>query len=229
MISDLEHSFQPRRLFTVSVLLTFALLSSSAESNRPTHEQCSLQSCRSFHELLNHRDKEILDSLSDDAAFVCFIPKEDKFLVAHYSQPTTDDWQPKEHKPGESHAGALTAGGSASVTTYRNGAFEDSENVGFGQNWRASGTRDGNGIAFDVSPVFEGQSQDKAKIRIDEAEFDASDEFDNEVNSITSRRIAIRFSTARFSEDYHWDEHGVEKAQSNSGHCEVYGRGKRVR
>jgi hypothetical protein len=225
----LEHSFQPRHLL-VPVLLTFALLYSSAESKRTSNGQCSLESCRSFHELLNHRDKDILDSLSDDAAFVCFIPKEDKFLVAHFSKPTTGDWQQREHPPGEGKAGALTAGGSASITTYRNGEFEDLQNVEFGQNWRASGATDAHGLTFDVSPVFAGQSQDKkAKIRIDDAEFDSSDEFDNEVNSITSHRIAIRFSTARFTVDYRWDEHGVEKTQNKSGHCEIYSQGKRVR
>lgn len=226
----MERSFQTRRLLTVPLLLTFALLSSSAENNRPANEKCSLQSCRSFHELLNNRDEDILDALSDDAAFVCFIPKEDKFLLAHYSKPTGEDWQSKELNRAQGETGALTAAGSASVTIYRNGEFEESQEVESGQNWRASGTRDANGIAFDVSPIFEGESRDKkAKIRIDDAEFDLSDEFDNDVSSVTRHHVAIRFSTGRFTEDYSWDERGVAKAQNNSGHCETYAHGKRMR
>jgi hypothetical protein len=56
-------------------------------------DQCTLQSCRSFHELLDNKDPEIIEllknpnSFRDDKTYVCLRSDEDGFFIAKYDFP----------------------------------------------------------------------------------------------------------------------------------------------
>jgi hypothetical protein len=63
-------------------LIMVAMLFVAAES-AVAQAPCTLQSCRSFHELLSRKDADIMNAIKtdDQQVFVCFRSKDDSFFI----------------------------------------------------------------------------------------------------------------------------------------------------
>lgn len=78
------------------VSFVFLMLVSVAAIGQHKQQQnaCTLQSCRSFHELLNSKDQDILDELNykNQEVYVCFRSDADSFFIARIQRPSNYDW-----------------------------------------------------------------------------------------------------------------------------------------
>ena len=73
----------------------------------------SMVSCKSFKQLVDARDKDLMDSLTGDKeskqkhfAYVCLRPKDDEFEIVDFNEPPPGDFRPYMPPDGAASAGA---------------------------------------------------------------------------------------------------------------------------
>ena len=224
--------------------LLFVSLLAFGQQKATPQTPCGLQSCRSFHELLNRKDADILEKIGkDNEAFVCFREDEDSFFIAEYSQLKWSSWIPdSDNWPKDSTSGPYYAYGSAAVTNYRSGQDDDWYGAGPLSKWKAFGhtgkftvkdgapfLADAPGAMFVANCTFpEGE---QCSLFIDQTSFKLYRNFKNKKEGTTDYALEIRLSTGRYSETYSWDKSkdADEGETKHSGRCEVYSDGKKVR
>lgn len=166
------------------------------------------KACGSFKQLLEAKDKDLLDSLSSPTSYVCFRPKEDAFLIFHVNAPR-GLWEHQENRV-ETQTSLQVLG------EFRNGVFYHDTTV-FGH-WSR--------LSFDkeiMEPMFTTTSNmddnEKATVNIDAAEISIEYPFKNQNGGTTQYSLIIRRSTGRFIETY-----SVENTPSttNTGTCLIY-------
>src|SRR5579864_8209847 len=126
-----------KRLWIVVFFVVLGTLSAVAQQQNA----CTLKSCRSFYELLNNKDEEILSELGhqNEEAYVCFRSDSDSFFIARMQKPKDYDWVVEKQtaeeasanpfgpsqppKPGE--AAWYTAYGNVSMAFFKNGQTDE--------------------------------------------------------------------------------------------------------
>ncbi len=146
--------------------------------------------CKSYNELIASNDSDIISSLKVSGdAFVCFIPDDDEFFVATFTQPAETDYVPTTARPSR-----LEAPGFFSYSKFKNGV-QDSDNTLFG-NW----VKFKNLAVPQTFSAKDEADQTHANISDSEVAYDAS--FQNLNNTKTTYALQIRRSTLRFNETY---------------------------
>lgn len=195
-----------------------------ALSNAQSRRSCATQSCQSFHDLLSNKDRGILDRLHR-TAYVCFLPTEDKFFIAEYLEPNiSQEWEDKATPGSSGAAGVFEQPGSASVSAYKNGVFDELK-LSPGK-WIVTGHRDQKGEVVprgEATYVSQCLGSEFCRVSITGGEFTLSDSFNDKAGGITEHNISVRLSTARFVDTY--DPSDGPK-QVNRGTCEIYVAGK---
>src|SRR5580704_2617810 len=165
-------------------LLLLAVLQATvgqpAPAANPLLADCSgernTQSCRSFNQLMESKDKHLLLSLSQDA-YACFRPGDDVFFVVSFTQP-----------PGNPD--------QAPVVTYqmfKGGVSDDFRTVE--GSWAK---------APEGSSVFHQNKSSEASASITGAEVQFGYSFKNAQGNDVGYSVQVRRSTLRFSEAYKW-------------------------
>lgn len=205
---------------------------------------CTLPSCRSFHELLNTKDADILEKIGKgNEAFVCFRADQDSFFIAEYSRITWSSWiRDSEGWPNDATSGPFYAYGSASMTNYRRGQDDDWYAAGPLGKWKAWGhmgkyaPKNGAPLITDgPPPMFSEKCSfpdgEKCSFFIDNTGFKFFRNFTNKNEGTTDYSLEIRLSTGRYTETYSWSKAKDLDAgeDTNTGRCEVYSEGKKVR
>src|ERR1039458_5728551 len=141
--------------------------------------------CKSYNEMVEKNDKDILAILKGSSTFVCFRQGEDTFVVLSYRQPLPTLF----HQGAASHV--LETFGIVLYRTYTDGV------VGFmlpiSGRWTKAFTTD--------SPVFTSR-KDEIQASVLDAEVSFSYPFKNRSGTTTRYDITIRRSTLRFVETY---------------------------
>lgn len=229
-----------KKLMVLAVLFTSVV--AFGQKTPTTENSCNLQSCRSFHELLNNKDADMLEKISsDNNAFVCFRSSEDVFFIAEYSKVTSFHWIPDmSNWQKDSTSGPYYAYGSASVTTYKSGQ----EDAWYGANgkWKAYGhlaaytPKNGSPLVSEGIPPIFGEKcaqteGEECSFFIDNAAFKLFRNFDNKNGGKTDYKLEVRLSTGRYSETFSWNKSKDLDAgeDTDTGRCELYNNGKRSR
>jgi len=168
-------------------------------------EPAALKGCRTFKQLLEAHDRDILDSVSSPIAYVCFRSGEDAFLIFRSEPPSEYGWK-KLEDGGETQE--FTS--AAMLTEYRDGVFYRVED-GRGY-WRR----------YLPEPVFHSEAKGGLfkglKVTIDDTEISIEYPFRNDTTETTNYSLIIRRSTGRFIETYA----GKGIPITHSGTCLIY-------
>jgi hypothetical protein len=147
--------------------------------------------CDSFNDMVRSNDTQIMSALKKSTtAFVCFIPDEDEFFIANYTQPKDAAFS-KTSTPD-----LLQAFGFFLYSRYKQGVASDSGFV-FGK-WTKS--QDDS-----IPPTFtsdDTKSQPQSRASVDETEIEYNNSFKNLNGTTTTYAFQIRRSTLRFNETY---------------------------
>ena len=208
--------------FTLALLMLFSVAHAqqkkAATPRPPTKAQtptvnCSeaqtSKACKSFKQLLDASDKDVLELLSLPTSYVCFRPTEDAFLLFHLEEPTQYMWQTLE-----GDAKGQTQYASPVLAEFRDGVVYDTRAV-IGAWYRHSPT--------DKEPLFKIRSDspfnDGSTLTIDTAELSVQYPFKNQDGGTTQYSLVIRRSTGRFIETF-----AVENAPTttHAGTCLIY-------
>lgn len=167
-----------------------------------------LDSCKSFAELVQNKDKDLLNTLKPgENTFVCFRPEEDAFFII--------DWEILSAFRKTS-AVEHRAAGMTQYDLYRNGALADS------RAWIGYWTR---------SPL---ESDDNARISVknakngnfyaDASEVNVSFSFENRIGTTTKYSVSVRRSTGRYTETISAPDKkgGKEQPFDRTGRCLRY-------
>jgi hypothetical protein len=190
------------------------------------HDFCSdfsaaTLSCKSFKELVDHGDKEILDILRQQcragggrrgATYVCFKEGADKFLVVSFNMP--EEWE-------KTTLGHLTGESMLCSDEYENGSPGDQRFSSL--DWlrldKYHDPSDAN------TPVTGKLFDDKLHVTPGEtaatvglSAISVRYSFTNKSGSLTDYKLLIRRSTRRFVETYDADN----KTYTETGHCAVF-------
>jgi hypothetical protein len=149
-----------------------------------------LDSCKSFTELLQNKDKDLLEAFKPDQnAFVCFRSEEDAFFVIGWQ--IASDFRKAPNKPGESSA-ELVAASMASYTLYRNGVLSDWHAwFDYWKKWP---------FQSDADAHISAKNQKQGNFNADASEVNVSFGFENRIGTTTKYSVSVRRSTGRFTE-----------------------------
>lgn len=165
--------------------------------------------CKSFNEMVGHKDKGLLDSLGDGDryAFICFHEDEDSFFVFEVGPPY--EFRPAKGNPALEESSLETA----AYSKYERGVFSDFRP--WIDHWRKTRT-----LGSD-SETFQSTNRGSACF-IDSAEVVIGFRFQNVKGTQTDYTLHIRRSTGRFVETF-----ATKNAQGpgvhqfdQSGYCE---------
>jgi len=143
--------------------------------------------CKSFTELVDSKDKDILDRLVGDS-FVCFRPDEDVFLIASYLKPDESAYL-RTGKYTSEQTGIFF------YNRFKEGLTDDYETA-YGT-WTKN-TVAGEDVRFSAKPPY--------SALIDAGEVSFSYQYKNMRGTNTSYLLQIRKSTKRFVETFDADD-----------------------
>ena len=215
-----------RVLRTILVLLQFISLSVVVFGQ--VKQGCATKSCRSFHQLLGNKDKEILERLSG-TAYVCFLQTKDSFVIASYAEPEDWQWLGAEGTPvaAEGVDALFEQRGTARVALFADGVSVNGE-TSFDGKWLVTGHRNHKGQVVPRGEANYGSrcafhGTEPCRMVILGGEFIYSEDFKNQAGTTTSHNLTIRLSTGRFTEEYVFAD---GTAHQDGGACEIYRQGK---
>ena len=146
--------------------------------------------CNSYNELVKATDKDLLNTMRQDMAVVCFRPDEDVFFTLSHENPGYGSFVKVQS------SSAYEAPGYVFYTRYKNGVTDDFQFV-FGRWMKLA--KDGQ------KPYFVADPKAEAGASISDNEVVFSYSFQNLSKTKTSYSVAVRLSTLRFVEKYQWD------------------------
>lgn len=163
------------------------------------------KACRSFKQLLEAHDNDILDTLSSPTSYVCFRPSEDAFLIFRVRAPYRDLWKQPDDHVGE------TQPSSETLTEYRDGVLYNVV-AGLGYWWRSSP---------DGEPEFTLQNSriEGLMLAIFPTEISIDYPFKKQNGGTTHYSLTIRRSTGRFIETFAGENTPIT---THSGTCLIY-------
>ena len=176
----------------------------------------SVSACKSFNEMLEKQDPDILKFVTDKSrtTYACFETDRDAFIMVSFAKPMEHAW----HLDKQSNVW-LTQRGNFTLNQYSNGVY-DRGRVALPM-WTRFGSEDEHPTAETAeSKVPAGANARVADVSIDEGEVTVSYSFENIQNTVTDYLLQIRRSTRRFVETY-----GVKGAKSqvnDTGYCAEY-------
>lgn len=205
---------------------------------------CKLDSCRSFHELVSSRDKDLLHALDADAAYVCFRSDGDEFFVVQYGRPSPDGWTEDETRlPANYYEQAAERRPTvrfiqwdiAEVDWYSEGVLNNTV-YDYGQ-WSSLGKRDINGnvvLVYSIPTYRTIQDQaakpdsttNEPEIYISDTQFGLNRSFDNRSGDTTQQDVSIQLSTGRYKETFSWKGASHREYIEKTGRCDMYSKGK---
>lgn len=168
-------------------------------------DPAAVAACKSFEQLLEARDADILDSIKP-TSYVCFRPKEDVFWIFRFDKPR--GWSQPDSSDAQSTRGL------ASLVEYRNGVSSKAK-LGLGT-WSRVPSFGGAADRFAYSPV---EGRDKGlQFIIDSDEISVDFDYQNLDSERVFYSLQIRRSTGRFAETFK-----IQKVQvEDSGTCFIY-------
>ena len=205
------------------LLLVLALSLAGAQQNneqkrpalKPTSpsvncsEARSSKACGSFKQLVDARDKDILDSLSSKPTYVCFRPNEDAFLLIHVQPPSPYIWRTADDGVGQTQ----DFQSSVNLTEYRDGVFYTIKD-GRASWYRSSPNSEPLFHSESTQGIFKG-----LKITVYPTEISFDYPFNNQNGGTTQYSLTIRRSTGRFTETFTTETAPVT---THSGSCLIY-------
>ena len=144
------------------------------------------KACRSFKQLVDAHDADILDRISAPPLYVCFRPDEDSFLMISFREPRKYLWKQAKDSTDETQLAFLR------VDEYRDGvsrSFKTADGV-----WRR--------YRADTQPFMEIDMKDGFKGTVSENELVISYPFKNQEGGMTQHSLSLRRSTGRFMESF---------------------------
>jgi hypothetical protein len=169
------------------------------------------QSCRSYMELVDNQDPEVLGMISGDKrAFVCFREDEDTFVLVSWLMPMKSGFWPSKILDGAAPPDEVRSAGAAAYVDYRGGV----EQVLNCHLWRGFWTAQSKALVDQAS--FSAATKDRAEwANVDSSQAKLVFTYKNSLRALTMYSITINLSTGRFLEEFSSGEITAEQR----GHC----------
>ena len=176
------------------------------------------ESCNSFNEMVQSKDKDLLSVLSSKTGMVCFRPDEDMFFVISIYRPSFDDL-PKNQTSD------IIKNGMVYYQSYHQGTT-DTSHTAYGK-WTKT--------PYSDEVTFSSSGATGTVATVDDSEIFFGFEYPNIGRGTTHYSAQVRRSTLRFLEDYQWTikskdpkatsrstEEPANRDDSHSGYCRAF-------
>lgn len=160
--------------------------------------------CKSYDEMLEGKDQDVLAVLQGGNTLVCFNETADKFVLIYFAKPPETEYVKTANNMFPSTSGFV------SYASFSQG-LRDTSHISFGK-WRR--------ILLETD--FESDPNSNVRASVDDAEIAFSYSFTNLSETKTNYSIQIRRSTLRFTENYQFPQTSKQKGQdrvTETGHC----------
>jgi hypothetical protein len=167
--------------------------------------------CKSYNEMVEANDKDILDYLKEGSALACFRENEDVFTLIAFDEPGHELYT-KDLK-----SGLLKTFGLVFYLRFSNGLSDDFR-MSPGT-WTLSPNSELSAASFDANQGTPVQAS------VESSEVSVYYSYQNLAKTTTKYGIQIRRSTLRFTETWQYPDDEKQKGESrttNTGHCAAF-------